>query len=696
MTTHSLQPTADAWVDSAYAVLAKNPEFTVREAQVELSKRVVQAMLTAAPLVAEAPTGTGKTLAYLIGALASASVLRAQGMAVQPMLVSTATKALQSQLFEKDLPTLVAAGLLRSGDAVLAKGKGNYMCVVQTEEVLETLGQGSLQDVYIDDALADLNYDQVRDMLYAAEDGTWDGDFDTYKGPRPKKVIPLAVSSNTCTGKKCPVYRDCSYYRARSKLAGAAIIVANHDLVLRDFLLRKEKVENPLPIAKVFVIFDEGHHLPEKAIKVGAREGDIARVQEALPKIGGIQRLLRGSPELTRLLAQHKVLEENFERKQLAAALEELSDLLETYQVEPETNQLRFRNGKTPEQLSIVATRLQAPLGEMLLQLEGLNTGLQAIHGETSGAVKEKAQDLGRRCLDIRMPLKALGECLTMLTGTTRRVKWLYRKDSALSLHCSPVEGADVLRPLLWNLEDIRGVAIVSATLRDVEGFTRYRESAGVPASATTMVLPFTFPYRDSKLTVAGMRYSPKAAERKLYLEELKCKLPTSIDPKEGTLLLFPSWAMLREMTPLITHQFGENAVFVQGSSPVTQLREAHAARINAGKGSILMGTATLAEGLDLPGKLCTHVAIMALPFAAPTDPVEQELAEMLGSDYFKRRSLPDAMVRLVQMVGRLLRRESDVGRITVFDRRLASMSYGQKMLQQLPPFQKVIEPIAA
>ena len=171
-------------------------------------------------------------------------------------------------------------------------------------------------------------------------------------------------------------------------------------------------------------------------------------------------------------------------------------------------------------------------------------------------------------------------------------------------------------------------------------------------------------------------------------------KLPAAINPREGTLIIFPSWAMLREFGPKLKARFGERKVRVQGEATVKMLVREHCSDIDRGEGAILAGVATLAEGLDLPGKYCTHVVIVSLPFAVPTDPVEQELSDQLGNKYFGERALPDAMVRLTQMVGRLLRRESDRGRVTIFDRRLATTSYGRQMLNALPPFQKVIEPL--
>jgi ATP-dependent DNA helicase DinG len=236
---------------------------------------------------------------------------------------------------------------------------------------------------------------------------------------------------------------------------------------------------------------------------------------------------------------------------------------------------------------------------------------------------------------------------------------------------------------------------VLSATLQDLNGFARFQGKSGFPEGARTIALDYTFPYHLSTLTVAGMRYTPKQGEREEFVEELKDRLLKDINPEEATLFPFPSRKMMNEVVPVLKAYFGEDMVLVQGEMPIKALVDEHLARIDAGLGSILCGMQTMAEGLDLPGKYCEHVGIITLPFAVPTDAVEQEIQERMGSRYFMERSLPDALIRLIQAVGRLLRTEDDRGRVTVYDRRLASTFYGQKMLKRLPPYKVIIEPVA-
>lgn len=689
---------AHAWIDAAYEALARvDPEFVIREAQKQLSKAVAYSFIDGSPLAAEAPTGTGKTSAYLIGALAA--VETSESSLKEPVVVSTATKALQQQLFSKDLPRLANAGLLDLGNVSIAKGKGNYLCLKQAEETASLLERGEADpELFLGDATEQLDTDQVGAMVQAFHDSYWDGDFDNYEGSRPKNIRPIAVSSDTCNRKKCPHYEDCAYFKARARMAGCKIIVVNHDLLLLDLWLVAQGLEPTLPVANYLIVFDEAHHLPEKAIKVGSTEAPLTILQRSLPKLSGVQKLLKSNPVLRSLAGSKGIKETDFDRIALGNALRELVDMVSMLDVDEDSRQKRFAKGVLPTPLVDSIGRVQGPLGDMIVKLKLLADTLREASATLGPDATEKAGELLRRSLDVKVPGEAVLECFGALLDAKRSAKWLYRKEGITSLHTAPLEASDVLEPLLWKSDRAGAAAMVSATLRDLGGYTRFSTRIGLPKTARFETLPYTFPYGKSKLVVAAMSATPKLAERRQFLTELAIKLPRAINPKEATLVLFPSWTMLREMAPKLKDRFGARNVRVQGEDgrSIKMLVRDHCEAIDRGEGGILLGVQTLAEGLDLPGQYCTHVCIISLPFAVPTDPVEQELSDLLGNRYFSERSLPDAMVRLVQMVGRLLRRETDIGRVTIFDRRLASTSYGRQMLANLPPFEKVIEPLAA
>jgi ATP-dependent DNA helicase DinG len=687
---------AAAWISRAYLRLEAQSGFRARDAQKQLSQEVAASLLTKTPLASEAPTGTGKTLAYLVGALA-ANHLDSVGV-----VVSTATKALQQQLLSTDLPRLVKAGLIREEQVALAKGRSNYLCLRDAHTAVASLHQMDLDpDFYAADDFVQLSSEEVEPLVSAYEAGRWNGDFDMYEGRRPKNVFPIAASADTCSNRRCEFFKDCAYFKARKELVDSKVVVVNHDLLLRDLLMTSQGLEPLLSLAHYHVVFDEAHHLPEKAIAVGSADFGLTALIQALPKLGGVQRLLSSSESLLSAFSRNLgVTEASFERVELMSCARALYEALLLLDVRDDSNVLRFGRGVLPLTVQVGLSALVEEAKKMVnvltLVVDYAKTASSAGSDVASDSgTQAKLVELNRRVLDVKRPLDDLLAFDSLASSEQRKAVWMFRREGTTNLLTAPLEGADVLNKLLWSTDRVRGVAMVSATLRDLGGFERFKGRVGLPAGSFCTAMPYSFDYKASELRVASMSATPKFAERREYFKELRVKLPRYIEASEGTLLLFPSWVMLKEFTPLLRERFGER-LRVQGDQVLRLLVRSHCQAIDAGKGSILAGVATLAEGLDLPGHYCTHVVIMALPFAVPSDPVEEELAELLGKEYFSQRSLPDSMVKLTQMVGRLLRRESDSGRITVFDRRLASTSYGQRMLRSLPPFTKVIEPLTS
>jgi ATP-dependent DNA helicase DinG len=676
-------------ITRGYARVSASGNFNSRPAQAELSNLIATALTSSSTLVAEAPTGTGKTVAYLMGALA------AQQVTQRSIVVATATKALQQQLIANDLPRLFAAGLLSPQDVALAKGKSNYLCMRNAEDIEQTaISVSSDPESYLSDSFLRVSEAEVTRALGAYIDGSWNGDFDQYEGAMSidsKRVI--AVSSDTCTRKKCEHFKECAYYKAKTAIQKKRVVVTNHDLLLQDLRLVADGFEPALDLPEYHLVVDEAHHLPQKAIQMGTHDGLLSQLMQTLPKLQGLQRLITGSPELVRLLSSGGVTESAFDKAECHTVLRDLIFGLMDIPVDEDSGLMRFTGGELPVTIADLVTPTVAPLTALTENLTKLNSVLKDAEGLTA-PLAEKAREMQKRALDVKRLSEAILLCIAELQGSRQHAKWVFRKENTVSLHCAPLEGAQVLNKLLWTAARVKGVVLISATLQDVDGFTRYRRKVGAPASAVAKVLPHTFEYAKSELVVVGMAHTPKPAERRMFLPELRAKLSERISLTDGTLVLFPSWALLREVAPTLKTKFGPDVVKVQGEQTVKLLVQAHKAAVERGYPSILVGVATMSEGLDLPGNYCTHVCIVALPFAVPSDPVEQELAERLGSRYFSERSLPDAMGKLNQQVGRLLRRESDQGRVSVFDRRLSATSYGRQMLKALPPFKVTVEPV--
>jgi ATP-dependent DNA helicase DinG len=677
---------APDFIDEAYTRLAALPHFRVRDGQKKLSREIRDAVLAGVPLAAEAPTGTGKTLAYLVGVIAAAN--EAVGDKAFSVVVATATKGLQAQIMTGDLPRLIEAGIIGDQDAVLAKGRGNYLCVAQAERLVadsDSTGQYDLLDAERNSEVQ--TTEEVREMLQHFHGHAWVGDFDTYEGMPPDDLEKVRASADTCVGKKCEFYDVCPFFKARARMSYAKIIVANHDLVLADLTMHKAEQEPLFPGGRYVAVFDEAHNLPDKALDAGSAHVNLLPYLDHFLKLPMYSRALFKLGDIARLMDKAHLSEADFSPRQLVGALEELIRQIRLIEVDDTSNQARLPGGEVPVDLEAAVKYAHQHTDALYKALADSTQQLKTTNlGDRNPAARSVIAELLYSASFFVNQVKKLAQALSLFTDTSSRaIRWVKHDDKYVELHTSPVEGADVLERLVWGNARVIPV-LVSATLKDFEGFDRFRARAGMPESTRMVVLPHIFPYRESQLVLQDTRYSPKYETRTQYRAELRALMPMHIDPNEGTLILFPSFSLMNETVPALRAKFG-NQVLCQREAGIESLVRDHKSRINAGRGSILCGLATMAEGLDLPGNLCTHVIICSLPFVAPTTPVEQELQDILGTRYFGERALPDALIKLIQMVGRLMRRESDRGRITVYDKRLLYSAWGRKMLHALPRF---------
>lgn len=675
------------FIDECYERLGSVPGFMARPGQRDLSVAICKALVAGEPIAAEAPTGTGKTIAYLVGAIAAAEKLRTNKDI--PIVVATATVGLQNQVLTGDLPRLVQAGVLSESASLLAKGRGRYFCVASAERLLEDGVPSSQEDFFDEEGnkeSADMTV--VSDLLASWTGNAWSGDIDSFtRSVEPKAWARVQANSATCLGHKCEHYNSCPFFNARRSLSNAKVVVANHDLVLSDLAMSRDG-QDPLFPGKYLLVFDEAHHLPDKALDIAAGEVNLPVLLEELPKAIGVARGWQKHPELLKLLEKSKVSVSDLDTFALINGLEAVQDELSSLGLEEENSAQRFEGGVLPEGL---LRAIKQSHGSCCIFKEAVHDATRALKqsnlAEKSPVLKKYVQELLFVSAGVSATLGQLEKTLRLLSSDERAVRWVERRESGLSVHTSPLEGADVLKGLLWENERV-AVAAVSATLQDFDGFERFKMRSGAPAHMRTMALPHIFPYRENTLYLVGMTHTPRQDEREDYLHELSTSMPGFIGANEGTLVLFPSRSMMQQVTKSLKKAF-PGAVLCQGDMGVRELVKTHKARIGAGKGSILCGLATLAEGLDLPGELCTHVIICALPFTVPTSPVERELQDVLGRDYFSKRALPDTLTRLIQMTGRLMRRETDRGRITVFDKRLHTTKWGRKLLDALPNFKR-------
>lgn len=682
---------AQEFIERAYEALEALPNFRIRKGQKQLSYWIKQALLEGVPLAAEAPTGTGKTVAYLVGALAAARDSEARGFPM-PIVVTTATVGLQGQVVTGDLPRLVAAGLIAESEVVIAKGRSRYFCVQSAERFVgETDGKNQFDFFNAEENIDLESVDDIKAVLEQYHGKAWDGDVDSFKGNPPVFWAKVEASSDTCTSHQCDYFETCPYFSARRKLANAKIAIANHNLVLADLAQALEEKEAVFPYPKYFLIFDEGHHLPDKAMEIGTAKLDFSETDPVLQQLPLYISTIFRHGDLARFLDAKDIGSKDFKIGPAMNLLRETREAVAKLDVDPATFQRRFRGGVVPPEI-IFPARLA--LQELSALKDVVARMLSALK---NSKLSDKKPELKPVLADILVngsfigtKLKEFTKSLSLFcaeTSETRTVRWAYVSEAIVSIHVSPVEGSDVLRRIVWD-NPRAASSLVSATLKDFGGFDRFRERAGLPEKARTEALDPIFDYSTSHMVMAEMVFSPISKERERYIAELLEKLPLDINPEEGTLVLFSSWTMMRTVVEELRRHHGSK-VLVQGDMGFRDLIKEHKARIDKGQGSILAGVATMAEGLDLPGKYCTHVVITAIPFTVPGTPLEEERAELMGERYFRHHLMPDALVKLIQMVGRLIRTEGDTGKITLYDNRLYSKQYGRDIMKALPNFQK-------
>lgn len=677
------------------------PGFRARASQGKMIAEVAKALAQSGGVaVIEAPTGTGKSMAYLIAGLEVARFQKKR------LLIATATVALQEQLVQRDIPQYLRLNGIEAKVA-LAKGRGRYLCprnLAMATASLDDSGQMGLAGMDADLAIwskppAARDKQTLVKLSAAFEHREWDGDMDTAPEPVSDLVRPMiTTSAGGCTSRKCAHFMVCPFFAARRAVDDAEIIVANQDLVLADLTMPGEDegwggIILPRPDETLY-IFDEGHHLAAKAIDRGTAEVFMTLSARQLSRLG---RQVHAAYSLTDKESIGKLsLDKGDEKLQeLSNALEELErEIRLGWLPDPAEAEPMYRGslGQLPEPWVEHARVLSVYTDEIQ---RWLNAVRRAVVEMTDGGPTQEA--LSRELGIALERLEKQARCwrswaATDVDNAPPLARWVtLTADQQLVCHASAVSAGGILGAVLWG--NASGVVMTSATLSAGGNFRGFADAVGLPDDAVCVSLPSPFDLASqARLEIPAMRTLPEA--REAHAEEISEWLADNLDWDAGNLVLFTSRAKLDRVLQKLPIA-NVRKVRAQGSLGKSQLVAEHCADIAAGKGSTLFGLASFGEGLDLPGKLCETVVITQLPFAVPTDPVGATYAEWLesrGRNPFLEVSVPDATRLLTQYCGRLIRNETDQGRIVLLDRRVILKRYGAGMLRALPPFQRVIE----
>lgn len=709
--TRLQDPEKDA-IREAYTAIMDARGLTPRWGQRQMIAEIARTLSRAQPMLAsneggvvapdmpiaviEAGTGTGKTIAYMIPALVMARALDKR------LVIATATVALQEQLIHKDLPDIQAGSKLPF-NYVLAKGRRRYLCLSQMDRILAREGgSGQTPGLYPDEmetSVAGTTLEIYDAMLDALGRGEWDGDRDNWPHiVEDMDWVPLTVDQGQCTGRRCPNISNCSFYRARDGLQDADVVVTNHDLVLSDLALGGGAILTA-PEDSIYV-FDEGHHLPDKALNHFAT---FCRLPTTLAWVGDTQKsLAKAAPLLTLVSGLSSVLEplpQLFD--DLSLALQRVAEEAATLLGETETDaeQLRFVGGHVPDTLRESAETLAALWSRLSGRLTILEAGLdEAVEDEDFASQREELEAWHMAVGGMLVRADSILSLWQDFAADSQsedppRARWLKRRLDdevfAIDFHCSHILAADILREQLWDRA--AAVVLTSASMTALGTFDRFIARSGVPRGSSFEIVASPFDYTRAVLQVPAMQSEPSDAQA--HTEELITLLPQLLDRDEGSLVLFSSRRQMNDVYDALPSEWQAISLRQDDYSKQEVLRR-HREAIDEGKGSIVFGLASFAEGVDLPGSYCRHVAIAKLPFSVPDEPVDAALAEWLeaqGRNAFMEISVPDAALRLLQASGRLLRTESDSGKVTLLDRRVVTRRYGRAILDSLPPFKRLI-----
>ena len=653
--------------------------------------------------VIEGPTGVGKSLAYL---LAGGIMAQTRG---KRLIVSSATVALQEQLVDRDLPFLVEKSGLELTFA-LAKGRGRYLCPYKLYQLTQNNAQQNLlcfeaPEVLWDSKPKPEELNLLRDIADEFSARRFNGDRDAW----PEKIddaIWLKVTNDRhgCLKSACPNRPECPFYLARDVLETVDVVVANHDLLLADISMGGGVIL-PAP-ENSFYCIDEAHHLPKKALSRFAAEHSwniAVWTLEKLPQLTGKIAALTDKAELANLADEAATsLLDSLHEWQFHLAEEPSLSLGSSENDRRKHNEPTWlwEDGKIPEGLETTVSNTAIAARSLLKHVVGLNDALSAARREKEqdGALLDRlTSEFGLFIARIEQ-ISAVWDLLSTvpIEGEEPLAKWITRRADDKNdyiFNASPISSASHLANSLWRRA--AGAVLTSATLQSLGSFNLILRQTGLLwlPETTTLALesPFNFDTQ-GELYIPPVHASPKDPDA--HTAAIVEWLPKLVSPVEaiGTLVLFSSRKQMQDVALRLPDEYLP-LLLVQGELPKAVLLQRHHQAIAEGKASIIFGLDSFAEGLDLPGTACVQVIIAKLPFAMPDNPIEKtqnRWIEQRGGNPFIEITVPEASIKLIQAVGRLIRTEQDYGRVTILDNRVKTQRYGQQLLACLPPFKRI------
>lgn len=605
------------------------PGFAPREEQIKLARAIGANIEKGGLLVAEAGTGIGKTLAYLVPVVQSG--LRA--------IVSTGTKTLQDQLFFRDLP-VVATALGGGLKTALLKGRANYLCLYRMDRARES---GELPSKA---AVSEL------EAVYGWSGQTVDGDLSITPVITDESGLWPFVTSTTenCLGAECSRFEECFVARARKKAQDADVVVVNHHLLFADMAIKQGGFGEVLPGASVFIV-DEAHQAPDIASQffsssLSARQvGDLCNdvLAEAGEVSGGMGTV------------KEPVLQCRQALKELQAAIAEHLPERGSWQQVLERSEIRSGLQALDQAIADLAPALEA--------LDGVSRGMDG-------------------CIARRAELQSLMDRLDA-SSIAGEIRWFERRGRGFGLHITPLEVSSKFTAFRELLD--ASWVFTSATLSVNGAFDHFTRQMGLEdADCLALESPFDYP-NNALIWMPGGLPEPRDPQ---FLPLMLDRVLPVLEASDGrAFMLFTSHRALQLTAEMLSERCSY-PLFVQGEAPRSMLLE----QFRKSGNGVLLGTASFWGGVDVIGDALSLVIIDKLPFAAPDDPVMDARSDVLrqeGGNPFMQLYLPQAVIALKQGAGRLIRDVKDRGVLVICDPRVLTKNYGAAFLDSLPPMKR-------
>ncbi|MEP3478144.1 MAG: helicase C-terminal domain-containing protein [Fuerstiella sp.] len=635
--------------------------YEARDEQIALASSVEDAIGKGYHLVAEAGTGVGKSFAYLVPSILAARQRRTKDDKSKRIIVSTHTISLQEQLIRSDIPFLQAV-LPLEFSAVLVKGRSNYLSLRRTSKTIERANQKMLFEMEAQKQLA-----AVYDWAQTTNDGSR---ADLNFRPRTDVWDEVGSDHGDCMGKKCPTYDDCFYYKARRRVWNADLLVVNHALFFSDLALRREGA-SLLPDYDT-VIFDEAHTIESVAadhLGIRLSEGQIDYLMNRLYN----DRSNKGTLIVHRMEdAQKQVMKIRHMSREFF------------HQAEEWARRFGRKNGRLdrPVEIENEVTRELYQLATMISR-KAEQTSNESDQVELKAAVD--------RC-------HILGDSLSQWCGQNAEsdVYWVEKtgaRQQSISLMSAPVEVGPILQEQLFN--EIPSVIMTSATLAiGTQDFSFFRSRIGVTnGKDNRQGSPFDY-RKQARLILSKNMPDPTSANREFQQECLNRMKRHLLETRGRAFVLFTSYSMMTFCAERLMGWLAENdlTLYCQGKGlPRTAMVD----RFRKDDRAVLFGTDSFWQGVDVPGDDLQNVIITKLPFSVPDQPLLEARVDAIrarGGNPFQEYQVPEAVIKLKQGFGRLIRSRSDTGRVVILDPRILTKPYGRLFLKSLPECQLEVD----